>query len=285
MRIWILGSQGLLGKSFKNLCEKEKVEHLATSHIEADITNLASLESFALQCKPSHIINCAAYTDVDGAEKDPKKAFAVNAEGPAFIAKIAKKIKAKLVHVSTDYVFDGSSSVPYRETDKTSPLSVYGKSKLEGENNILEIYPSSCIVRTSWLFGRGGKSFVSNLLSWLQQKESLSVVSDQRGSPTHCRDLSLALFKLMNEEGLFHCANRGDPSRYEIAEEVLFQGRLLSKPFVCKKILPISHKEFPQIAARPLYSALNVEKAEKILGNSMRHWKEAVKDFINEEIP
>jgi len=282
MKIWIVGGKGLLGKTLTALCEEKCLDYCVSTRHEADITDNDSLFAYAEKHRPTHIVNCAAFTDVDDAEKNPALAYAVNAGGPAYLAVIAKMIKAKLIHISTDYVFDGALNHPYEEADTCLPLSTYGKSKWEGENFVLGLYPSSCIIRTSWLFGKGGKNFISSLVSWMQQKETLSVVSDQRGSPTFCKDLAQAILRLLNEEGIIHFANNGNPSRFEIAQKVLQSKAVPKLALKCKEIIPVSSKQYPQLAKRPAYSALNINKAEKLLGYPIRKWEDALEDFLNE---
>src|SRR5579872_3025232 len=168
MKIWIIGASGLLGRSLSALCKTRGIAFSASSKTEADITNFALLQKQAEAVNPTHIINCAAYTDVDKAEKESELAFLINATGPENLGKLALSRGCKVQHISTDYVFDGTSSTPYREDDACAPLGVYAISKWEGEKRLLAVAPNACIVRTSWLFGVGGKSFISTFYSLMQ---------------------------------------------------------------------------------------------------------------------
>src|SRR5580700_1499390 len=176
MRIWVIGKEGMLGSSLILAALKRKIDVVGTSHHEANIVQRDALFSQARQLQPAYIINCAAYTDVDKAEKEPEAAFAVNADGAANVAWVARECGARLIHISTDYVFKGDGAQPYTEEAVCAPSNQYGKSKWEGEKRVLEILPNACIVRTSWLFGVKGKNFISSLIHWFQQKEELQVV-------------------------------------------------------------------------------------------------------------
>lgn len=276
MKIWILGKDGLLGSS---LLEQD-INCIGSSHTEADITSLDSLKKFVDVYQPTHIVNCAAFTDVDGAEKNFERAFAVNALGAENVGKLARQKGISVLHISTDYVFDGTADVPYLETDFCSPLGEYGKSKREGELRLLEEYPSACIVRTSWLFGGKGKNFISSLLNLLKKQSELKVVSDQKGKPTYSKDLAHAVVQLLSHSGIYHFANRGEMSRYEIAVEVCNLANEMGASMACNKITAVPSTEFPTPAKRPAYSVLSTSKVESILGRTPRHWKEAFKEFL-----
>ncbi len=216
------------------------------------------------------------------AEKNPDAAFAVNAEGAANIALVAKEIRARLVHISTDYVFNGFSQKPYREEDVCDPVNVYGKSKWEGEKRVLAYLPSACILRTSWLFGHKGKNFISSLLHWFQQKEELQVVSDQCGKPTFCRDLAEAVIALLDCEGIVHFANEGGHSRYQIALDLLEAAKEKGIALKCQRIIPVPSAQFPAPAPRPSYSVLDTNKYVHLTVIRPRPLSEAVTEFLNE---
>ena len=201
----------MLGSVLLEHCRQSGIEAVGTSRLEADVCQLEQLERAAAEIYPTHIINCSAYTDVDGAEKNSQAAFAVNAEGASNVALAAKEFESRLIHISTDYVFGGNGSQPYCEGDVCAPINVYGKSKWEGEKRVLEVLPNACILRTSWLFGRKGKNFISSLLSWFQQKDELQVVSDQCGKPTYCHDLAHAVMAFYwMRKGPFILPTRGE---------------------------------------------------------------------------
>lgn len=280
MKLWVTGGQGMLGKTVKQLCVEKGIPCIATSHSEADLTNPPVLLHLAERIQPTHIINCAAYTDVDGAEKNEEKAYAVNALGARNLALAAIKVGAKFIQISTDYVFDGFATAPYREEDQSSPINVYGKSKWEGEKQVLDAYPKACIIRTSWLFGAQGKNFISSVHNWLQDKEKIQVVADQCGRPTYVQDLAHAVLDLLDAEGIVHFANAGAISRYQLAldirEEMLKCGKLVR----CIQIEPVASQQFPTPAKRPCYSVLATEKFTQITGKQPRPWKEAIGEYF-----
>lgn len=283
MKLWILGKKGLLGSTLHALCQTKKISSIATSREEADISHLEHLKRFLDHSEAkeiTHIINCAAYTDVDRAEKEKEIAYQVNALGPENIGLVAQKIGAKVVHISTDYVFDGSLGRPYTETDQCFPLSVYGKTKWEGENNLLAISPSACIIRVSWLFGNGGKNFISSVLQKLKTESSLSVVSDQRGRATFTPDLAEVILELLCHSGIYHFANQGEVSRFDIAKNIYEKAKALAIPMACQNLSPTPSHTFPTPAKRPSYSVLNTKKIETLLGESPRSWETALQDYL-----
>ena len=272
----------MLGSVLLEHCRKKGIEAVGTSRLEADVCALEQLEQAAAEIYPTHIINCAAYTDVDGAEKNPEAAFAVNSRGAANVALVAKEFESRLVHISTDYVFDGWGSQPYREEDACAPVNVYGKSKWEGEKKVLEILPEACILRTSWLFGSKGKNFISSLLNWFQQKEELQVVSNQSGRPTYCYDLADAVMALLDAEGIIHFANEGGSSRHQIALHLLEVMKKRRMNVKCQAVLPVLSGEFPTPAIRPSFSVLDTSKYVSITSLHPRPWIEAVEEYLNE---
>lgn len=281
MKIWIVGSSGLLGRTLQTLCERQKLKYLVTSRTQSDITDLDALRRCAEKNCPTHIVNCAAYTDVDGAEKNPEYAFKVNSEGAENVAVVAKEFDTRLVHISTNFVFDGLKKTPYFETDPCSPLGVYGKSKWEGEQKILDAFPTACIIRTSWLFGRGGKSFISSLIELLKKHQEMRIVEDQTASLTFCEDLASAILGLLCHSGMFHFANSGACSRYRIAEEIYRETKGKGASLACNRLIPVPSTAFPSAAPRPFYSVLNTRKVESVLGTAPRSWNDALKDFLN----
>lgn len=281
MKLWITGGQGMLGTSLQDLCRQKQIPFVASSRAEADLTDFSQLLSIARAMQPTHVINCAAYTDVDGAESNPEQAFAVNALGAGDLASIASQVGSKFVHISSDYVFDGFSKTPYCETDPCAPISVYGKSKWEAEKCVLEAFPRACVIRTSWLFGAKGKNFISSLLNWLQQKERLQVVADQCGLPTYVHDLAQAILDLLDAEGIVHFANAGPVSRYQLALDVRDQMILRQKEVRCSQIDPVPTAHFPTPARRPSYSVLSTARYSEITGKQPRPWKEAMGDYLD----
>jgi dTDP-4-dehydrorhamnose reductase len=282
MKVWLLGATGMLGCAIVDTMRKNKVECCATTQREVDITSLKEVEDFAMEENFSHIINCAAYTNVDKAEEEAAKAYAVNTKGPSNIGAIATKVKAKVIHFSSDYVFDGTNDCPYEEDDVTFPCNAYGQTKLEGENLLLKICPTSCVIRTSWLFGLHGNNFVSNMLKLMQKKEEISVVEDQFGRPTSCKDLAEAVFDLLPYNGIFHFANSDKTSWYELARAAFNEAQELGFKIVCQNIIPIKTYQYPTIAKRPQYSVLSTKKYEKTCDITPRLWQDSLKEYLKE---
>jgi len=227
--------------------------------------------------RPEVVIHLAAYTDVDGCESDKERAFAVNAEGTKHAVLAASKCRAKMIYLSTDYVFDGEKREPYSESDPPHPLNVYGHSKLKGEQYVQEGVSDFLIIRTQWLYGPFGKNFVDSILRQAGEKKTLSIVDDQTGSPTYTIDLAEAICELIQVDarGIFHVANSEICTWYAFGQAILkFSG--VNRV----RVLPMSSKELGRPAARPSYSALNCQKLKKETGRTMRPWSEALKDYL-----
>lgn len=279
-KIWICGSRGMLGSHFKRLLEERNIPFVANDHEVLDITDLDTVSDFVRLQKISHIINCAAYTNVDKAEEEPKQAYLANAIGPHHLGIAARRHGARVLHISTDYVFDGKSRTPYTEDSYCTPLGAYGMSKLAGEIKLLDEHEHSCIIRTSWLFGFPGKNFVSTMLRLMNEKEQLKVVHDQIGRPTYCQDLAEAGLELLDEEGIFHFANSFETSWYKFASEIHRQACELGFPIKTKSIEPILARDYPTLAKRPAYSTLSTKKIEEYTRRTPRPWQEALSDYL-----
>ncbi|HXY08487.1 MAG TPA: dTDP-4-dehydrorhamnose reductase [Terriglobales bacterium] len=273
MRVTIFGATGLLGKALLPEWEKDEVVGLGSS--DADIRDAAQVGAAVKRTRPEWIVNAAAYTDVDGCEGNRELAFAVNCQGAVNIALSAKAGGAQLISLSTDYVFDGQSTEPYETTAPRAPRSVYGKSKAEAEERITEILPTACIVRTSWLFGVGGKCFPDTILKLAEKRPALEVVDDQRGSPTHAPDLARAIVALCRRRatGIVHVTNAGDCSWFEFAREIVAAAR------VNVLIRPTTSDKFVRPAERPKYSVLSSRSREQY-GIGMPHWKDALRNYL-----
>lgn len=276
MLVWILGCEGLLGKTLQIFFKNKKIRTLATNHHTADVTNLEQLRAIAKKAAPTHLINCSAYNKVDQAEKEIDSAFQVNAQGPENLGILGREFGMRVVHVSTDYVFDGEKKGPYVETDPCHPLGVYGKSKREGEERLLQVFPEASVVRTSWLYGKGGINFISQLPDLFKKHQELRVDARQTSCPTFCFDLAEALFDLLPYSGIFHFANRGAATRFDVALEML----QLTHSMKCRTVNSLM--EAPFIAPRPFYSVLDVTKIEKTLGRTIRPWKATLKEFLKD---
>jgi len=270
--ILVIGANGMLGHDLMKVLEGD-VRGLDLPDI--DITSLESVRRVLLTLKPKIVINAAAYTDVDGCETDVEQAMAVNGEGVGLLALTAREIGAKLVQISSDYVFDGSKGAPYREADPVGPLSVYGESKLAGELNAA-MAPEYLIIRTQWLYGIHGKNFVETMLRLAGEKSELAIVDDQIGSPTWSYDLALSIKALLEKGcvGVYHAANSGYCSWKEFAEAIFEEEGLKVK------VNSMTTQELNRPANRPLYSTLDCGKLEQDTGFRPQHWREALKSYL-----
>jgi dTDP-4-dehydrorhamnose reductase len=274
MRITLFGASGLLGQ---DLVREFATEQLTTfSSQDADLRDRARIQQVVGENRPDWIILSAAYTDVDGCETNRDLAFAVNCEGAIHVAQAARKAGSRLLLLSTDYVFDGTKRTPYEITDAKSPTSVYGESKARAEEGVLEILPEACIARTSWLFGRGGKCFPATILKLALTRPELSVVNDQRGSPTFTGDLASALAQLcrVSAEGIVHITNSGNCTWFDFASEILRQSGSLTK------VNPVTTAEFPRPAKRPAYSVLSPDSLHAY-NIQMREWRDALHSYLS----
>lgn len=280
MKVMITGAGGQLGRDLQRILS---VKHccFALTRQELDVTDGAGVKSIVKDIGPDVIIHAAAYTAVDQAEADIEEAYRINAIGTGNVALAAASQGAVMVHISTDYVFDGSKQGAYDERDYTMPRTIYGQSKLLGEQLVQTILPKAFIVRTSWLYGKSGINFVKKMLELASRKTELAVVSDQTGSPTYTLDLAAKISELIETKhyGLYHISNRGCCTRAVFAAAILEMAGLQDV-----RILPISSKQFPQAAARPANSALADLALVRSGFSPMRHWKDALQHFIAEEL-
>lgn len=277
MTIWLVGSRGLLGSTFVTLFEQRGIPFIGSTRKDVDLTNEEQIHRFYHQHLPSHIINCTGYTNVDLAESHPEKARRENVLGPQNLGKLGARHQIPVIHFSTDYVFDGQNSSPYKEDDICHPLSVYGKTKREGEERLLQQFPQACVIRSSALFSQHGKNFVGTILRLLQEKEVLDIVDDQISRPTYCPDLAEAALDLLDQSGIFHFANRGDISWYSFAEAIWEKAQDSELLLRTKEIRPIPSSQSGRAAPRPKYSSLSTEKFTKITGKTPRSWRDALK--------
>jgi dTDP-4-dehydrorhamnose reductase len=275
MRVTLFGATGLLGKALLREWHDDEVTPLGSR--DADIRNAGQVNKLVSESHPQWIVLAAAYTDVDGCETNRDLAFSVNAQGAVNVAQAAKKFGSRLVFVSTDYVFDGTKTQPYETTDRRTPKSIYGQSKAEAEVRISEILPESCIARTSWLFGNGGKCFPDTILRLAATRPELNVVNDQQGSPTYSVDLARAIIQLCHNHaaGIVHVTNRGGCTWYDLAKEVVAAAGLPTA------IHPTTTDKFPRPAPRPAYSVLSPRSLDAY-GITMPGWQNAVGRYLAE---
>lgn len=278
MKILITGANGMLAKAVR---EKFKNEELILTDVaELDITNLKKVEEFVGGCKPNVIINCAAYTAVDKAEEDLDLARKINADGPKNLAIAAKKVNSTLVHISTDYVFGGNLSLEeiYKEDDEKAPETVYGITKLEGENAIIANTEKYYIFRTAWLYG-DGNNFVRTMLKLGKEKESLNVVADQHGSPTYAVDLADIIAQALEKNipyGIYHATNLGFTTWYDFTKEIFKVANISCN------VVPVTSEEFVRPAKRPKNSMMAKEKLLDA-GVEIPSWEDALERYLKEE--
>ncbi len=285
MRVLLLGGSGQLGRELQ-LSVPAGVELLAPSRAELDVGRGDQVAPVVAALAPDLILNCAAYTEVDRAEEEPEKALAVNRDGPRALARAAEERRCRMIQISTDFVFDGGSDRPYRPDDRPRPLSVYGRSKLAGEEPVLALSGGSgAVVRTAWLYSRFGRNFVKTMLALMRSGRPLRVVADQAGTPTWARGLAVALWKLAAKEGLggiFHWTDSGETTWFDFAvaiqDEAIALG-LLERRVAVEKI---STAERPAKALRPAYSVLDCTAARKALEHSPPPWREALRSMLGD---
>jgi dTDP-4-dehydrorhamnose reductase len=272
MRILITGAQGQLGTALQRTLAGEDL--VLEDLPEFDLTN-PTCEDHIRRANPNIILHVGAYTNVDQAERDPELAHAVNAEGTRRVAQAAKAVKARLIYVSTDYVFDGTKTSPYHEQDQPHPLNHYGRSKYEGEQAVLKICSDSLVVRTAWLFGHEGHNFVKTIMRLATERSVLEVVDDQRGCPTYVEDLAPALEQLAKSDlqGLCHVTNRGDCSWYEFAQAIV------SQTGARVDVRPISTADAGRPAKRPVYSVLSPDRFA-MRYSPLSDWHDALSRFM-----
>lgn len=273
MRITIFGATGLLGKALMQQWSADNVTGLGSK--DADIRDPEQVVSAVKRTKPEWIILSAAYTDVDGCESNQQLAFDVNCQGAVNVARAAKEFGARLLFVSTDYVFDGKKNSPYLSNDPRAPQSVYGRSKADAEVQLTEILPNVCIARPSWLFGTGGKCFPDTILKLAAARSELDVVNDQRGSPTYAIDLADAIIQLCrkNAKGIVHTTNRGECTWFEFAREIVADAGLKTI------VRPTTTDKFPRPAPRPAYSVLSPASLDQY-GIQLPTWHDALKRYL-----
>lgn len=287
MQILLIGSKGQLGHDLMNLAQSRMAQMFGVDLPECDLTDQRSLQhTFDQAGKIDLVVNAAAYTAVDKAESDQDAAFAVNRDGVELLARACRQYKVPLVHVSTDYVFDGTSPRPYRPDDVPCPTSVYGRSKAEGEESVRRTWDKHIILRTAWLFGLHGPNFVKTMLRLGREKPELNVVDDQIGCPTYAGDLAAAIFTIADHLGrhqagwgTFHFCNQGAVTWYAFAKRIFELVRShtdLSVP----KINPIPTSQYPVPAPRPAYSVLDCSSLENSFGIVRRHWDEALVEMF-----
>jgi dTDP-4-dehydrorhamnose reductase len=275
MRVTLFGASGLLGKELMCQWNGDAVTGLGSR--DADIREAQRVQQVVQETRPEWIVLAAAYTDVDGCESNPDLAFAVNRDGAVNVATAAKMFGARLLFLSSDYVFDGKKATPYETSDARNPQSVYGRTKAEAEIKLLELTPDCCIVRTSWLFGTGGKCFPDTILKLAANRPVLDVVNDQRGCPTYAADLARAIAQLCRKKasGIVHVTNAGDCTWFEFAQEIVRSAGLATT------VRPVSSERMARPAPRPVYSVLSPAGLQRF-GIEMPSWRDALLCYLEQ---
>jgi dTDP-4-dehydrorhamnose reductase len=275
MKVTIFGASGLLGKALMREWRGDELTGLGQR--DGDIRNAQQVQAAVQHTNPEWIALAAAYTDVDGCESNRELAFAVNRDGAVNVANAAKQVGAKLLFLSTDYVFDGKKTSPYEISDARNPQSVYGRSKAEAEARLLDLMPACCVLRTSWLFGIGGKCFPDTILKLAASRATLDVVNDQRGSPTYTVDLARALMQLCRKgaSGIVHATNARDCTWFEFAREIVRHSGLSTQ------VRPVSSEQMARPAPRPANSVLSPESLHSF-GIEMPDWHDALRRYLAE---
>lgn len=284
-RVLITGATGQLGSELKAMTsESESIfQHIYTGSADLDITQLDMVRDFVKKNAIAYIVNCAAYTMVDLCESNVEECDAVNRLGAENLAKAASEFNCKLIHVSTDYVFDGTADKPYNENDAVNPLSVYGKAKVEGEKAVMAIAPNSIIIRTAWVYSSYKTNFVKTMLRLMHEKEELRVVNDQQGTPTSAKDLAEAITLILEyseqqewKKGVYNFSNIGETTWYGFAKKI----KELANIENCT-LIPIETKEYPTPAVRPMYTVLDKTKIQDTFHFTIPHWEDSLEKFIS----
>ncbi|MDR2840829.1 MAG: dTDP-4-dehydrorhamnose reductase [Paludibacter sp.] len=275
MNILITGSNGQLGNEMRIIAEKfTEINFFFTDVAELDITDKQAIESFIAAHNINIIVNCAAYTAVDRAENDHVLCYTLNRDAVRNLGEVAQAADVKIIHISTDYVFDGSNNVPYSEDASICPLGVYGKSKAAGESELLNVCSNAIIIRTAWLYSTFGNNFVKTMLRLGRERDSLNVVFDQIGSPTYAADLATAILSIITSEkwlaGIYHFSNEGVCSWYDFTKSI---HRIAN---ITCDVRPVESKDYPTPTVRPHYSVLNKAKIKSTYGITIPHWEEAL---------
>lgn len=282
MKIVVTGANGQLGRSIRRLSvEHRELDFIFTDIDSLDIGNRDAVLAFAETHPVDFIVNCAAYTAVDKAEEEEEQCRRINTDAVAYLGEAAQHIGARILHVSTDYVFGGDSYMPYRESDPVSPTSVYGRTKLAGEKALSAVCPDAIIVRTAWLYSEYGHNFMKTMLRLGAERPEIRVVNDQIGSPTYAGDLAEAILSLLEKErqgeqnsGIYHYTNEGVCSWYDFAHSII---RIAGLP---AKVIPIPTREYPTAAKRPAYSVLSKEKIKREYHWVIPHWEDSLRKCL-----
>ncbi|TYT69417.1 dTDP-4-dehydrorhamnose reductase [Microcystis aeruginosa] len=285
-KVLLIGAKGQVGQELQ-VTLPYLGEVISIGREELDLTNSEKISQLIREIHPDYLVNAAAYTAVDKAETEPDLAYSINAIAPKIMAESAEKIKAKFLHISTDYVFDGRKNTPYLETDLTNPLGVYGQSKLRGEEEIKTVNSQAIILRTAWVYGSYGKSnFVKTMLRLGKEREELKVVVDQVGSPTWAKDIATAITHLLinvdNPPGIYNFTNSGVASWFDLTKAIFEEAKISGIPLKIQRVIPITTAEYPTPAVRPAYSVLSGQKISQQLDYIPPYWRDSLKAMLTQ---
>lgn len=274
-KILVTGANGQLGMELQQLAKAYPLfEFIFTTREEMPLDNADAISTFIAKHQPQYFVNCAAHTAVDKAESEKELAYQINAEAPGIIAKACKENNVQLIHISTDYVFNGTGTAPYKESDATDPVNLYGDSKLHGEIKVKEFNPEAIIIRTAWVYSEFGKNFVKTMLRLMSDKDEINVVGDQSGTPTYAADLAETILQIISSQqwtpGIYHFSNEGNITWYDFAVAI----KDLSGSSC--KVNPISASQYPTPAKRPGYSVLDKTKIKETFGITIPQWRDSL---------
>ncbi len=284
MKILITGANGQLGYETQRILQGKGLNAIGIGRKQLDFSQPERVAEYIAAERADWVINCAAYTQVDKAEEEIELAFRVNRDAAKAVAEGVHHYAGRLLQVSTDFIFDGTQSHPYRENDQANPLGVYGQSKWEGEQAVLEVMPTAIILRTAWVYGVHGNNFVKTILRLASEREELGIIDEQVGSPSSTVDISRAIYALIEKErtGIYHFTNEGVTSWYDFALAAIKEAKLLGFSFKLKRIKPIPTSAYPTAAARPAYSVLSKEKIRGVLDYDIPHWQTSLNAMLQQ---
>jgi dTDP-4-dehydrorhamnose reductase len=284
MKILVTGSTGQLGHETVKMFRTSGLDITGMDRSGLDFRQPENVKKLIEVFSADLVINCAAYTKVDMAEQEREEAFIINRDAVKALAEGVRNTKGRVLHISTNFIFDGERSHPYSEEDKPNPIGVYGASKLAGEEAVLDVLPEATIVRTAWVYGVHGNNFVKTMLKLAAERDEIRVVDDQIGTPTWTRDISQAILNLVNSKasGIYNFTNEGVASWYDLADAVIKNAKRLGMPINVKKVTPIPGNEYTTLAQRPHYSVLSKIKIRGVHNYEIPHWRESLVNMLSE---
>lgn len=282
MKILVTGSTGQLGSEMVRMLRADGVDVTGIGSKALDFCQPRQVRDWISAFKADWVINCAAYTHVDMAEQESDKAFLINRDATRALSEGIESYAGRLLHISTDFIFDGEQSHPYSEEDAPNPLGVYGQSKLAGEQAVLEVLPEATVVRTAWVYGEAGNNFVKTMLKFAAERNEIRVIDDQTGSPSWTWDIAKAVCSLVNSRasGIYNFTNEGVASWYDLANEVVGVARQLGYPVKTSYVRPIPACDYKTLATRPVYSVLSKRKIRTVLSHQIPHWRDSLHEML-----